>query len=89
MDLNLKGKTALVTGASSGLGASAAMSLALEGVELYINSRSEEKLIKTSKSIKEATGIDPQIIVADVTTDEDLDKIKKNITNIDILVSNS
>jgi 3-oxoacyl-[acyl-carrier protein] reductase len=89
MDLNLKGKTALVTGASSGLGASAAMSLALEGVELYINSRSEEKLIKTSKSIKEATGIDPQIIVADVTTDEDLDKIKKNITNIDILVSNA
>ena len=44
MDLELQGKTALLTGASSGLGFAAAQALAREGVHLAINSRDEKKL---------------------------------------------
>jgi 3-oxoacyl-[acyl-carrier protein] reductase len=44
MDLGLKGRRALVTGASAGLGAAAAMALAAEGVELAICSRSLKRL---------------------------------------------
>jgi 3-oxoacyl-[acyl-carrier protein] reductase len=44
MDLGLKGKAALLTGASRGLGFAAAESLAREGVDIAINSRDEENL---------------------------------------------
>ena len=44
MDLNLSGRRALVTGASTGLGKSTALALAQEGAEVAIASRSQEKL---------------------------------------------
>ncbi|MEC8730231.1 MAG: SDR family NAD(P)-dependent oxidoreductase, partial [Actinomycetota bacterium] len=43
MDLNLSGRRALVTGASTGLGKSTALALAQEGAEVAIASRSQEK----------------------------------------------
>jgi 3-oxoacyl-[acyl-carrier protein] reductase len=89
MDLNLKGKRALVTGASTGLGAAASIALASEGVELYINSRSQEKLTSTAKSVEESTGVNPKVIVGDVSTKDGLDIIKESISEIDILVSNA
>lgn len=89
MDFNLKGKSALVTGASSGLGESAAIALASEGVELFINARTEENILETARNIEKSTGISPQVIVADVSTEDGLKIIEKNITNIDILVSNA
>jgi 3-oxoacyl-[acyl-carrier protein] reductase len=44
MDLGIKGKWALVCGASKGLGYGCAISLAQEGVNLVINARSEQTL---------------------------------------------
>lgn len=89
MDLGLKGKRALVTGASTGLGAAAAMALAAEGVELYINSRDEAKLRKSAQNILDRTGIKPTLCVGDVSRGEDIQRLDTEIDHVDILVSNA
>ena len=89
MDLNLRGKKALVCGASGGLGKAAAMALASEGVEIFLNARSLVKLTQTAEEIKSKTGITPVVIDADVSTDEGIKKIKSSVFDIDILVSNA
>jgi len=52
MQLNLEGETALVTGATSGIGKAIAMSLAAEGATVLINERREEKVDQTIKEIQ-------------------------------------
>lgn len=89
MELGLKGKRALVTGASSGLGAAAAMALAAEGVELYINSRNEGKLQATAQKILDKTGIRPKLFVGDVSRGADIQRLDTEIDQVDILVSNA
>ena len=51
MDLGLKGKRALVVGASRGLGYAVANTLVAEGCHVAINSRSTEKLFASAKEI--------------------------------------
>ena len=53
MDLKLKGKLALVTGASRGLGYATALGLAREGCRVAINSRNEEKLKDAARQLSE------------------------------------
>jgi len=91
MDLGLNGKKALVTGASSGLGAAIAMELAAEGASVVINSRSRERLEETAETISTATGNRPDILVADLSNLTDLNELAKNakVMKIDIFVSNS
>lgn len=89
MDLHLKNKKALVTGASLGLGKATAFALAQEGCELYLNSRSLDNLIVCADEIENGTGIKPILIDADVSTDDGIAKIKSKISDIDILVSNA
>jgi 3-oxoacyl-[acyl-carrier protein] reductase len=55
MDLNLKNKTALVTGSSRGLGYAVALCLAREGCRVVINSRDEAKVAAAAKTIAEET----------------------------------
>jgi 3-oxoacyl-[acyl-carrier protein] reductase len=55
MDLNLKNKTALVTGSSRGLGYAVALCLAREGCRVAINSRDEAKVTAAAKTIAEET----------------------------------
>ncbi len=57
MDLGLKGKRALVTGASKGLGYATALSLAREGCQVAINSRDEARISTAAKSIAKETGV--------------------------------
>lgn len=89
MDLKIKGRKALVTGASAGLGAAAAMALAAEGVELYINSRDSARLNVAADKITRATGIKPITIAADVSTPEGIKTLAEKIKGIDILVANT
>lgn len=89
MDLNLKGKKALVTGASSGLGFEAALALSKEGADTFICSRSLEKLETAQSKINEQTGKEVQVIAADVATDEGRNEIFNKVNEVDILVSNA
>ena len=66
MDLQLKGKTALVTGASQGIGRAIAKGLAAEGVTLCIAARRRELLEQLAREIVAAGGPPPQIAIVDV-----------------------
>lgn len=93
MDLGIRGKVALVTGASAGLGFAAATALAEEGARVAINSRSADNLKKAADSIHEKTGIRPTTIEGDLTHEGAAEKMVKTVSgelgSIDILVSNA
>ncbi|WP_290490224.1 MULTISPECIES: SDR family NAD(P)-dependent oxidoreductase [unclassified Aerococcus] len=93
MDLGLKGKVAVITGASRGIGFETAKTLAEEGAHVVITARHENRLIEAQTAIKEATGVEVDYAVADVT---DLPVVQKAIADtaakygtIDILVNNA
>jgi 3-oxoacyl-[acyl-carrier protein] reductase len=89
MNLNLEGRRALVCGASSGLGFATALSLATEGCEVVINSRSVTKLNSAADRIEKACGWRPKIAVGDVGSSDAVDAILDCAGAIDILVSNN
>jgi 3-oxoacyl-[acyl-carrier protein] reductase len=66
MDLKLRGKKALVTGASKGLGFGIASVLAAEGAQVVINSRNEAGLEIARQKILESTGNSVAIYPADL-----------------------
>jgi NAD(P)-dependent dehydrogenase (short-subunit alcohol dehydrogenase family) len=66
MDLGLKGKTALVTGASEGTGRTIARKLAEEGVHVAICARTASKLPEAAAAIMHATGMEVVPIPADL-----------------------
>lgn len=89
---SLKGKTALVTGATHGLGMSMALALAKAGARLVVNDISKEKLDSALKQYEEA-GVKVHGFLFDVTDEASvkthIDKIEKEIGPIDILVNNA
>ena len=93
MDLELKGKVAIIGGASQGLGKACADVLAEEGARLVICSRTKETLDKTAEEIRDSTGADVLAFAGDL---EDHDTIKQLISTtvshygqLDIMVNNS
>lgn len=89
MDLKLKGKTALITGSASGIGYAIALGLAKEGVKIYINGRSKEKLDKAAQTIREQIpGAEVQGLVADFAKVQEVNSLIANLPEVDILVNN-
>jgi 3-oxoacyl-[acyl-carrier protein] reductase len=91
MDLGIKGKVALVTGGSRGLGRQSALALAAEGVNVAICARGEQRLNQTADELK-ATGINVGAYVADLSDEsgaaELATKVEADLGPIDILVNN-
>ncbi|MCS5671125.1 MAG: SDR family NAD(P)-dependent oxidoreductase, partial [Acidimicrobiales bacterium] len=89
MDLGLSGRTALVTGASSGLGLATARALAVEGVRVALVSRSAEKL---ATAVATVNG-DPLTVTADLSDGTSIDAMLTEVTealgHVDILVANA
>jgi len=86
--INLKNKTALITGAGKGLGKACAIALAEAGAKVIILSRTKSDLDKVSKVIKKTKG-SSKSFVCDVTQLEEFKKILQKITRLDILVNNA
>lgn len=92
MDLGIKGKVAIVTASSTGIGKAVAESLISEGANVAICSRSREKLIETSKDIKNKFGTEPFWCVCDINSLKDIENfysaVKNQFGDVDILVNN-
>lgn len=78
MDLKLKGKIALVTAASRGLGYATAQALAREGANIALCSRNIETLQIAAQQIHEETGVEVYPLVADMTKADDIDSLVNN-----------
>jgi len=91
MDMMLKGKTALVTGVSAGIGRAIAKALAAEGVRLCIAARRRALLEEVANEIVAAGGLQPQIATVDLMKDDEPQKLAdeavKGLGKIDILVN--
>ena len=93
MDLKLNGKTALVTGASAGIGKAIAFALAHEGVDVAICARRKEPLEEAASEIARGTNRKIVAIPADLTKPADAAAFVKEahtaLGRVDILVNNA
>ena len=86
--INLKNKTALVTGAGKGIGKACAIALAQAGAKVIIVSRTKSDLDKVSKIIKKTKG-SSQSFLCDVTHTSKFNTIVNSLKRLDILVNNA
>ena len=92
MDLGLRGRTAVVGGATSGLGRASADALAAEGCDLLIWSRSEERLSATAGELRSAHGVRVAHVAADASDASAAGTVAEAAAEfgpIDILVTNA
>ena len=93
MDLQLKDKTALVTGASAGIGKGIALALAAEGVRLAISARRVAQLNDVADEIVANGGHRPLVIESDLYADDAVPKLAAaalaGLGHVDILVNNA
>lgn len=90
MDLQLKEKTALVTGSTAGIGFAIAKSLAAEGAKVIVNGRTPERVNKAVEHIKTETG-NRNIYgaVADLEQADQVNTLIQQYPEVDILVNNA
>ena len=93
MDLQIKGKTALVTGASTGIGRGIALALAAEGVHVAVSARRVALLNELADEIVAAGGQRPVVIESDLYADDAARKLAaaaiSGLGHVDILVNNA
>lgn len=93
MDLQLNDKTALVTGASVGIGRAIARALAAEGVRLAVSARRVEKLEELAGEIVAACGKKPVLIGCDLYEEDAAKKLAdaavQGLGRVDILINNA
>jgi 3-oxoacyl-[acyl-carrier protein] reductase len=93
MDLQISGKTALVTGASSGIGRGIAYALAGEGVRLAITARRRDRLEEVAREIVARGGAQPAVIECDFMAADAPERIAAAaldaLGSVDVLVNNA
>src|ERR1700687_629967 len=89
MDLQLKGKRALVTGSTAGIGFAAARLPAAEGARVVVNGRQQDRVDAAVHSIRETTsGADVHGIAADLATAQGCAGLAAQLPDVDVLVNN-
>ncbi len=88
----MKNNVALITGASSGLGAVFARHLAAKGYDLVLVARREERLAALAAELQQQYSISVEILVADLARPADVERVEGRIAGIedlDVLVNNA
>ena len=89
MDLNIRGRKAIVCASSQGLGKACAFALAEAGVAVVINARNRARLESAADEIRKATGVEVIPVAADVSTREGQEALIAACPAPDILVNNN
>ncbi|AYF74055.1 SDR family oxidoreductase [Nocardia yunnanensis] len=89
MDLRLAGNTALITGASAGIGAEIARTLAAEGCHLHLAARSKDRLEELAETLRAEHGVRVVAHPVDLRAATDLARLAEAVGAPDILVNNA
>ena len=93
MNTNIKGKTALITGSTSGIGLGIAKALAEKGTNIIMNGFGDKDQIEKTRQEIENLGVDVLYSGADMTKPDEItamiEKAEEKFGNIDILVNNA
>ena len=92
MDLGLRGRRAVVGGATSGLGRASAEALAAEGCDLFIWSRAEDRLASVAEELRAAHGVNVAWVAANASDPSAATTVSEAALaggQVDILVSNA
>jgi NAD(P)-dependent dehydrogenase (short-subunit alcohol dehydrogenase family) len=89
MDLNLKGKSVLITGASRGIGHAIAEAMAAEGCNLHLAARDEVRLKELAERLKKTHGVTIEIYRRDLSLTPEVESLGKACQDVDILVNNA
>ncbi len=89
MDLGLKGKTAVVSGSTAGIGLAIATALAAEGVKVVLNGRTETRVTSAVEKIRdEVAGSEVRGVAADLGTLSGVETLINREPDADILINN-
>lgn len=92
MDLQVRGKVALVTGASSGLGEACALALAAEGARVAIAARRTQELERVAQRAREAGAADARAFSVDLSDPQSIERLLEGVRDafggVDVLVAN-
>jgi len=86
-DLDMRQPTALVTGATSGIGRAVAMKLAADGVYVYVHGRDAARGVATLEAI-ELSGGKGRFVAADLSDLDDVARLAADVGEVDVLVNN-
>ena len=89
MELGLKGKKILITGASQGIGEGLAQAFAAEGCELKLVARNAERLHDIALRMHEVYGVSVQTLAIDLCAPKAIEEVARFADDIDVLVNNA
>jgi NAD(P)-dependent dehydrogenase (short-subunit alcohol dehydrogenase family) len=89
MDLNLRGKSVLITGASRGIGHAIAEAMAAEGCNLHLAARDEARLQTLAERLRREHGVAIEVYRRDLSLVAEVESLGKACQDVDILVNNA